>query len=1142
MSPPVESSLLRLAIAKGLLRWEDLDAVAEHLPSESGSGSVSPLHGRWVRALLEAGLLTGEDVERLSAEIQGDRDDRTPDLSGDARPWPVAPAEGPPPPSPFPPELRFLADWPRYRVERHLGSGGMGSVYKAFDPSLGRWVALKFLHRNDASQTERFLREARAQARVSHPNVCQVHEVGEAEGRPYIAMQYIEGRSLGELCDELPLADKVRLMGDTARAIHAAHRTGLIHRDLKPGNILLARDEGGEVHPYVVDFGLAMAQDDVSLSRTGMISGTPGYISPEQAQGGALDRRTDVYSLGVVLYELLAGRPPFTGSNLARILVQLVQEEPKPLRQVAPSTPEDLETIVGKCLEKDPARRYESARDLAEDLDRFLDGEPIRARPAGFTYRAGKRLRKNRALAAVSAAAVLALVLVGALSLRAEWRARERAQLAQRFGQRIGSFKTSMEYVATQPLHDITPYKRELRAEMESIRAEMKKIGPLAAGPGSFALGQGYLALHQDDLARADLERAWSAGEHGPDVAEALGLAFGRAYERALSDADRSPNAAESETRREEAERAYRDPALRYLREALAGSPGSASLAGLIAFYDGRYADALAAARRDPASSQETQGSQGTQAAQLEAKVYRAQGIEAVRAGRYEEALRLFDRSGEIYGRLIASRPSDPDLYAEDCGRRENQLQAAMPLADVPEPRIKEDLAACDRALRVDPGLTAALAREAGIFWRLGEQKLKRGTDPAPDLSAGIRLAGQVVALDPRDVQGYDHLAVSHRLLAQWKMGHGEDARPDLAQGIEAARHAVEIQPEMASSHSNLGTAYLVLAQDQQRRGADPRQATDKSIAGYQQASVLNPSSLPAFIGLGNAWKVRSEIEIAQGFDPSPSIGRAVAALERAAVLNPRFASIFNNLGNAHLTLGEYLLTRGIDPREALDRAATSYQRAIDLKPDYSLARYNLGYTWRSLAEGLLDQGQDPLPALARGGAVLDEALRLNPTDADVFLERARVKRLAARWRMRQRQDPEPDLRAAAAELARAETLNPQQPDVFFTQGLIARDRAESAQDGAARAAALRQGLERVGRALAINAGEARYLALRGVFEGMGARQETDPDRRQAAARKAVASLEAALKANPLLQREYGPVLAEARLDAGLKAPSPSQL
>ncbi len=1136
MSPPVESSLLRLAIAKGLLRWEDLDAVAEHLPADGGSGGAPPVHGRWVTALVATGMLTVGDVERLSAELVADRGNLTFDIAGPARSWPsaasaasTAPAANAPPPSPLPPELRFLADWPRYRVDRLLGSGGMGTVFKAFDPTLGRWVALKFLHRNDERQTERFLREARSQARVSHPNVCQVHEVGEAEGRPYIAMQFIDGRSLGELCEELTLAEKARLMRDVARAVHAAHRTGLVHRDLKPGNILLARDDGGEIHPYVVDFGLAMTQDEVSLSRTGMISGTPAYISPEAAQGHPLDLRTDVYSLGVVLYELLAGTPPFSGANLARVLVQLVQDDPKPLRQVAPVVPEDLETIVAKCLEKDPGRRYGSARELAEDLDRFLDGEPIRARPTGWTYRAGKRLRKNKALAAVSAAAVLALALMGTFSLRAGW---QRAELAQKFGQRIGSFRTSMEYVATQPLHDITPYKRELRAEMDSIRAEMKAIGPVAAGPGNFALGSGYLALHQDDAARGRLRRAWEAGERGPQVAEALGLAFGRAYERALADADRSP-ATEGPSRREEAESTFRAPAVTYLRKALDGAPGSSHLAGLIALYEGRYADALADADRDRVSPQATR---------LVAKVFAAQGMEAARAGRYPEAVTLFDRSGEVYSRLAAARPSDPDLYAEDCARRGRRLQAAIALADVPEAAVKADLTACGRALQVDPGLAEGLVAEADLLSRLGEQKLKRGTDPSADLSAGIRLAAQAIALDPRDVEARYHLAMSHRLLAQWKMGRGLDARGDIRQGIAAARGAVEIEPEMPSAHANLGTAYVVLAQDQQRRGADARPAIGQAVASYQKAAELNPKSLPAFIGLGNAWKVMSEVEVAQGSDPSGSTGRAVAALERAAALNPKWAPIHNNLGNAHLTLGEYLLTRGIDPRATLDRAAASYRHAIELKPDYYLARYNLGYTWRSLGEALLDQGMDPRPALDPAGAALDEAARLNPTDADVFLERARVSLLAARWKQRQRQDAEPDLRAAAAELTHAETLNPQQPDVFFTQGLVARCRAEGIRDDAARAVALREGLDRVGRALSINAGEARYLALRGLFESMGARQERDPARRKSQARQAVASLEAAFKANPLLQREYGAALAEARLDAGGLQTQPAQL
>ncbi len=1140
MNPPAESALLRLAIARGLLRWEDLDAVAEHLPATGGSGGASPLVGRWVGALVEAGLLTREDVEELAAELEKNHRDRTPDLGG-FRAWPatVAAAGGSlpksTPPSLFPPELRFLADWPRYRVDRLLGSGGMGTVYKAFDPNLGRWVALKFLHRNDAAQTERFLREARSQARISHPNVCQVHEVGEAEGRPYIAMQYIDGRSLGELCEELTLEEKVRLIRDVARAIHAAHRSGLVHRDLKPGNILLARGEGGELHPYVVDFGLAMAADDASLSRTGMISGTPGYISPEQAQGHPFDRRTDVYSLGVVLYELVAGFPPFAGGNLARILVQLVQEEPKALRLAAPGTPEDLGTIVAKCLEKDPARRYDSARELAEDLDRFLDGEPIRARPAGWTYRTKKRLRKHRALALVSAAAVVALVLLGAFSLRAQWKARERAELAQAFGQRIGSFKTSMEYVATQPLHDISPYKRQLREEMEWIRAEMKRIGPVAQGPGHFALGQGDLVLHQDGPAREHLRRAWRAGERGAEVAAALGLAYGRAYERALSDADRTPSSSEEETRREEAERTYRQPAVAYLRQALAGARPEAgpsplgSLGGVIAFYEGRYDDALAAAGRDPAAPQ---------AAQLAAKVYVAQASAAKRTGHYEEAFRLFSRAAAAYERLIAARPSDPDLYAEDCERREREIEAASSLADVPEPQVRTAVAACDRALAVDPGLTRALVHEAGLYWRLGEQKLKHGTDPSPDLGTGIRLAERATALDPGDVQGYNYLAVSHRLLAQWKMGRGNDARGDIGAGLDAARRAVALQPEMPSAHASLGTAWIVRAQDQQRRGADPRAALAAAVASYQEAGALNPKSLPAFIGLGNAWKITSELESAQGVDPSASVGKAVAALERAAALNPRSAPIHNNLGNAHLTLGEYLLDRGADPRQALDRAAASYRRAIELKPDYPLARYNLAYTWRSLAQALLDEGRDPRPALVPGDAALVEAQRLNPEDADTFLETARLRLVAARWRLRQRQDAAADLAAAEAALARGEALNPRHPDVLFTEGLVARFRAEAAAGGAERAALVERGLERVGRALAVNAGEGRYLALRGLFESMAARAEADPGRRQEGARRAVASLEAALKANPLLQREYAPALAAARLDAGGAHPS----
>src|SRR6266545_379738 len=357
MDASTEGRLLRLAIAKGLLTWEALDRIVEALPEGESRGDRS-----WLRLVQDAGLLDAAQVEALHAELSS----QSTAESGSAG---------------FSPEYRFLAGWPRYRVERLLGSGGMGTVFLAFDPALDRRVALKLLHRNDAEQTGRFQREARAQARVENPNVCQVYEVGEVEGRPYIAMQHIEGKSLADLRGELPPEAIVRLVRDVARAIQAAHKTGLIHRDLKPANILVATGDKGDLHPYVVDFGLARDQEDTDLTHTGMISGTPSYLSPEQAQGMPLDRRSDVYSLGVILYEMLSGQPPFQGASPAHVVVLLLQEEAARLRKIAPTVPPDLETIVMKCLEKDPARRYESARALADDLDRWL-GLPRRQAPA----------------------------------------------------------------------------------------------------------------------------------------------------------------------------------------------------------------------------------------------------------------------------------------------------------------------------------------------------------------------------------------------------------------------------------------------------------------------------------------------------------------------------------------------------------------------------------------------------------------------------------------------------------------------------------------------------------------------------------------------------------------------------------------
>lgn len=208
----------------------------------------------------------------------------------------------------------------RYEQVEYVGQGGMAKVYKAYDATLRRTVALKFLLGESPELSERLLNEARAQARIEHENVCKIYEAGETDGKLYIAMQYIHGKTLRKLAPEISLEQKIRIVAQTAEAVHAAHRVGLIHRDLKPANILVERSQEGDLTPYVVDFGLARGPEAGGLTKTGTVMGSPWYMSPEQAKGNVsqLDRRSDVYSLGATLYEVLAGKPPFEAAAGAR--------------------------------------------------------------------------------------------------------------------------------------------------------------------------------------------------------------------------------------------------------------------------------------------------------------------------------------------------------------------------------------------------------------------------------------------------------------------------------------------------------------------------------------------------------------------------------------------------------------------------------------------------------------------------------------------------------------------------------------------------------------------------------------------------------------------------------------------------------
>lgn len=931
--------------------------------------------------------------------------------------------------------------WGKYVRVWMLGRGGMGQVWKAWDTKLRRWAALKQMHEPEGPAREIFEREARMAAGLEHPNIAKVYEVGEHGGAPYIAMQYVDGDTLEAARARLRLEDKIRAVREAGAALRHAHAQGVIHRDVKPANVMVDRAD----RVYLMDFGLAKRTTvDRPAAGSMFVLGTPSYMSPEQARGQA-DARSDVYGLAATLYSLVTGRPPFQGETAAEILLQVTTQDPVWPSRLCPGLSPDLEAIVLKGLEKNPRRRYADVAQFLEDLDAFARHEPLRhARRPSFGYVLGKRIRKHPLLWGLAAALALSIAGGAAFGGGQLLRAKRNAEQAAREHE-AGERKEAAQKRLSILQSEVLARKDELRklrvdpeAGRRALLATISEIGRFidewpSRPHGYYVRARAHFYLGDLASAERDARRSLEVEPAFRPGRTLLGMILLERYEEALAGPERAEIPAlldeaiasveagwEAGREREESARwglpwtREDQVAVRLTewirRNAKRPTPWDAApLREAWAEYQAEeYAYFIAV--RGAASFEESieWSSRALDVARGYDRAWFARGNAKTALMRYRGAILDYDR-------FLSLRNSPWGLSMRAYAKMQIRDYEGAAADATKALELKPDAAAAllvrgrawlllgehDRAIGdFDRLLTSTPDNTRALTFR-GMIRLRRG-----DREAAIRDLRRAVELDPEYARPHFHLGEAGAGGAGFPGGRDREFDRAEVLGFDEGDMGIEAA-ETALIRKDIPAAARLLARVGDRaeahywRGVLREQKGEDPTRHYEQSAALGSRDPELYFRLGSA---RSRKDDWAG---------AAREFTQAITLEPEYVEAHFGRGRALWNLGN------------LQGAVFDLTRALELRPDYGEAHLARGQAWaelRSYRAALRD---------------FDRAVELRPKDVVAWIERGRI------WL--DLEDPG----RAVSDFTEALRLEPDNAEAHFRRGtahfdLQAYDRADA--------------------------------------------------------------------------------------------------